>query len=92
MPEANYILNSLLSGIIILAAGLLPWLVTVMLLQLVSNAIRDALSQLLGVNAYIYLSKRPARYMSQAFSEKIRDFLKNYLDSGFQNGGSRESI
>ena len=36
--------------------------------------------------------KRPARYMSQAFSEKIRDFLKNYLDSGFQNGGSRESI
>ena len=26
--------------------------------------------------------------MSQAFSEKIRDFLKNYLDSGFQNGGS----
>ena len=36
--------------------------------------------------------KRPVRYMSGTFRMKEDRDLKNYLVTGFQNGGSRESI
>jgi len=56
MPAANYLLNALLSGTIILAVGLLPWLITAGLMQLASNSLRQSLARLLGDNAYIYLT------------------------------------
>lgn len=56
MAAVNYLLNSLLSGIIILAMGLLPWLITAVLLQLTSNSIRNSMARLLGSSAYIYLT------------------------------------
>ena len=56
MAALNYILNSLLSGIIILAMGLLPWMITAGLMQLASNWLRNSLARLLGDYAYIYLT------------------------------------
>lgn len=56
MAAVNYILNSILSGIIILAVGLLPWLITAGLMQLASNWLRNSMARLLGDNAYIYLT------------------------------------
>ena len=56
MVVVNYILNAVLSGIIILAVGLLPWLVSAILLQLASNSIRNSLSKLFGIKPYIYLT------------------------------------
>ena len=56
MAVVNYILNSLLAGITILAVGLLPWLITAGLMQLASNWLRNSMARLLGGNAYIYLT------------------------------------
>ena len=56
MAAVNYLLDSLLAGIIILAAGLLPWLITAVLFQLASNSIRKSMARLLGDRAYIYLT------------------------------------
>ena len=39
-----------------------------------------------------YESKRPVRYMSGAFRTNADWKLKIYLEAGFQNGGSMESI
>ena len=56
MSFVNYILDSLLFWVMILAVGLLPWLVTAYLLQLISNSLRQALARLLGGNGYIYIT------------------------------------
>ena len=54
MTAVIYIRDSFLSGITILAAGLLPWLITAFLMQLASNSLSKSMTRLLGNNAYIY--------------------------------------
>ena len=56
MAFISYLGNSLLYAVLILAVGLLPWIVVAFLFQLVSNSLRRSLAGIFGQKGYIYLT------------------------------------
>ena len=56
MGFVEYLFEALLNAILLLAAGLLPWLLTALIMQILSTVIRQAVASVCGIKPYIYLT------------------------------------
>ena len=56
MGFVEYLFEALLNAILLLAAGLLPWLLTALIMQILSTVIRQAVASFCGIKPYIYLT------------------------------------
>lgn len=56
MELIKYLADALLNVVLLLSAGILPWLITALVMQVLSTAVRSSVADLMGIKPYIFLT------------------------------------